>query len=88
MQVTTEDVFLKDTDKFLLCVQIDKSATKAIEALYALRAYLWAWRDYPNTISKDVFASIIKDMQDAGLEEFTDRQPFEELSHILTGGKE
>ena len=87
MQPTTEQVFESDADKFLLCVQVDKSVTSAIEALYALRAYLWVWRDYPKTISDDVFASVVNDMRAAGLEEFIDRQPFDELRHVLTGGK-
>lgn len=85
MKPTTEQVFNADVDKHQLCLQVDKAATNAIEALYALRAYLWAWRDYPKLINDDAFASIERDLGEAGLEEFIDRQPFDELRSLVTG---
>jgi len=85
MQPNTEQVFMADVDKFQLCIQVDKAATIAIEALYELRAYLWTWKDYPKLISDDAFMSTLRDMREAGLEEFMNHQPLDELRKVVTG---
>lgn len=59
---------------------------RAVEALYSFQSYLAIWAAHDEAIiADDMFMSVLDDMAQAGLLEFMDGGPLDELRAILTG---